>query len=88
MIRDSSRLLLLDHKKRPCFHHSFYRKNFFLRVRSLPTHGERHEEMPGAACAPGILVALLDGVKIDALGLANEDEADDQRHCGDGNRVP
>lgn len=88
MIRDSSRLLLLDHKKRPCFHHSFYRKNFFLRRCKPLAHRERHEGMPGAACAPGILVALLDGVEIDALGLANEDEADDQRHCGDRNRIP
>ncbi len=88
MIRDSSRLLLLDHKKRPCFHHSFYRKNFFLRGPSLPAQGERHEGKPGAVCAPGFLVALLDGVEIDALGLANEDEADDQRHRRDCNRIP
>ena len=88
MICDSSKLLLPDHKKWPCFHHSFYRKNFFSPRRGLPERKEKHDGKPGAECAPGFLIPLLDVVEIDALGITDKDQTDNQGHRGDRNRIP
>ena len=64
-----------------------------FRVEIEPGSGqERIRKRPGLGCGPGLFlslsVPLFDGVEIDTLGLANKDNADDQGHRRDRDRVP